>query len=418
MPRLSTIAVIGLAAAVLSIYPPARSAARDSDQQDFSQIERGRKLATLADCTACHTRKDGGKPFAGGRPIETPFGIIVSPNITPDQETGIGNWSDDDFDKAVRHGIRRDGGRLYPAMPYAYYTKMSHDDVKAIRAYLATVPAVHNEVETNQLPFPFSIRWSMHVWDWLFFTPGEFKPDPAKSAAWNRGAYLVEGPGHCGACHTPKNFLGGDEASKTLQGGQVQGWFAPNITNDKTRGLGTISVDDLVTLLKTGHNRITTVTGPMAEEIEDSSSFFNDGDLKAIATYLKSLPGASSDQTAAAASDPRMQAGKAIFRDTCSACHGIDGKGVSNLFPALANAPSVRSVDPTSAIRVVLRGARSAATKEEPTAPAMPAFGWQLKDDQIAAVITYIRNSWGAAAEPVSAGDVSKQRSTLADRTN
>jgi mono/diheme cytochrome c family protein len=392
--------------------------AATSDQQKFEQIEHGRYLATLADCTACHTQKEGGKPFAGGRPIETPFGVIVSPNITPDRETGIGNWTDEQFDNAVRHGIRADGARLYPAMPYPFFTKMSHDDVKAIRAYLATIPPVHNGVAANQLPFPYNVRPAMRGWDALFFTAGEFKPDPKKSAEWNRGAFLVEGPGHCGACHTPKNPLGADKTSKALQGSPVQGWFAPNITNDKMRGLGNMSVDDLVALLKTGHNRIATVTGPMAEEIEDASSHFSDGDLKAIATYLKSLPGASGNPTPVAASDARMQAGKAIFRDTCSACHGLDGKGVPSLFPSLAKMPSVRSDDATSAIRIVLRGARSAATKAEPTAPAMPSFGWQLKDDQIAAVLTYIRNSWGAAAEPVSADDVSKQRSDLANRTD
>jgi mono/diheme cytochrome c family protein len=407
-----------LCALAAPVFIMTRAPAATSDQQKFEQIERGRYLATLADCAACHTKKDGGKPFAGGRPIETPFGIIFSANITPDRGTGIGNWTEQQFDNALRYGIRPDGSRLYPAMPYVSYTKMSRDDVNAIRTYLATLPSVHNRVVTNQLPFPYNIRLAMRGWDLLFFTPGEFKPNPEKSAEWNRGAFLVQGPGHCGACHTPKNFLGADKNLKALQGGQVQGWFAPNITNDKMRGLGAMSVDDIAALLKSGHNRIATVTGPMAEEVEDSSSHFSDGDLKAIATYLKSLPGGDHNETPVAESDPRMQAGKAIFRDTCSACHGIDGKGVPNLFPALITAPSVRSVDPTSAIRVVLRGARSVATKAEPTAPAMPSFGWQLKDDQAAAVLTYIRNSWGSAAKPVSANDVGNQRSKLANRTD
>ncbi len=414
------ITIIAAAGAVLVAPPCAIEAGRavGVDQQRFEQIEHGRYLATLADCVACHTKKEGGKPFAGGREIETPFGMILSANITPDRETGIGNWTDQQFDNALRHGVRPDGSRLYPAMPYVFYTKMSTDDVKAIRAYLATLPPVHNRVVTNQLPFPFNVRLAMRGWDLLFFRPGEFKSDPKKPADWNRGAFLVNGPGHCGACHTPKNFLGADKNSSALQGNQVQGWFAPNITNDKIRGLGTMSLEDIAALLKTGHNRIAAVTGPMAEEIADASAHFSDDDLKAIAVYLKSVPGDEGNETPLAASDARMQAGKAIFRDTCSACHGIDGKGVPNLFPALANAPSVRSVDPTSAIRVVLRGARSVATKKEPTAPAMPSFGWQLKDDQIAAVLTYIRNSWGAAAEPVSADNVSRQRSKLANRTD
>jgi mono/diheme cytochrome c family protein len=407
-----------LGAVALVALAVGASRAKTVDQQNFAQIERGRYLATLSDCVACHTRPNGGKPFAGGRPIETPFGMIFSANITPDRGTGIGNWTEQQFDNAVRYGIRPDGSRLYPAMPYTAYTKMSRDDVKAIRAYLATLPPVHNRVVTNQLPFPFSIRLAMRGWDALFFTPGEFKPDPNKSAEWNRGAFLVTGPGHCGACHTPKNVLGADESGKALQGGEVQDWFAPNITNDKTKGLGRLSVEDIVALLKTGHNRLTGITGPMAEEVEDASSHFRDGDLKAIATYLKSLPGGSANATPLAQSDARMQAGQAIFRDTCSACHGLDGKGVANLFPALASAPSVRSSDPASAIRVVLRGARSVATKQEPTAPAMPSFGWQLKDDQIAAVLTYIRNSWGSAAAPVAPADAGKWRSKLANRSD
>jgi mono/diheme cytochrome c family protein len=406
-------------AAPLAIALTIAPAAGSSDQQKFQQIEHGRYLVTLGDCYACHTKKDG-KPFAGGRPIETPFGIVVSPNITPDRDTGIGNWTDAQFDNAVRHGIRNDGAHLYPAMPFTSYTKMSSDDVKAIRAYLATVQPVHNKVVSDQLPFPFNIRFSMRAWDLLFFDDGQFKPDPKKSAEWNRGAFLVQGPGHCGACHTPKNFLGADDTSKALQGGQVQGWFAPNITNDKTDGLGSISKEEIATLLKKGHDRITTVTGPMSEEIEDASSHFSEKDVLAIATYLKSLSGGSDkDQpTPVNASDPQMTAGKAIYRATCAACHGLDGKGVPRLFPALAQAPSVRQKDPTSAIRVVLRGARSVATKDEPTAPAMPAFGWQLKDDQVAAVLTYIRNSWGAKAGPVSADDVTKQKAKLAKRTD
>jgi len=418
MPRLRTILAAGVAGvALIALYPLGRSLARDSDLQDFAQIERGRKLATSADCVACHTRNDGGKPFAGGRPIETPFGTIVSPNITPDAETGIGRWSDAEFDNAVRHGVRRDGARLYPAMPYAYYTKMSRDDVKAIRAYLATVAPVRNAVEPNQLPFPFSIRWSMHAWDWLFFTPGEFKPDPAKSAAWNRGAFLVTGPGHCGACHTPKNFLGADKTSSALQGSPVQGWFAPNITGDKTRGVGAMSVEEIVALLKTGHNSVTSVAGPMGEEVADSSSHFSDDDLKSIATYLQTVPGGGDKpQAPVAQSDPQMQAGQAIYRDTCAACHGLDGKGVPHLFPSLAKAPQAHAPDATSGIRVVLSGVRSVATDKEPSAPAMPSFGWQLNDAQVAAVLTYIRNSWGGAAPAVSAGDVGKQRTDLANR--
>ena len=394
------------------------AASASASEQDFTQVEKGRYLATAADCVACHTVPGSKKQFAGGRPIETPFGNITSANITPDKDTGIGAWTDAQFENAVRKGIRPDGSRLYPAMPFTAYTKISHDDVVAIRAYLKTLPAVHNPVVRDTLPFPLNIRAGMRAWDALYFTPGEFKPDPNKSAEWNRGAYLVEGPGHCVACHTPKSFLGGDKDSEYLQGSQLQGWVTPNITNDNVVGLGAWSVDDVAAYLRTGHNRITAATGPMAEEVENSSSKMTDGDLKAIATYLKSLPGDSTKSQTVTADDPMMKAGQAVFRDQCSACHSIDGKGVAQLFPSLADSSMLRSRDPRSAIRLVLRGARSVATKAEPTAPGMPSFGRQLNDDQIAAVLTYARNAWGRPAAAVTASDVSEARRELRARTD
>lgn len=387
-----------------------------SDLQDFAKIEKGRYLATAADCIACHTTPQGGYTFAGGRPIETPFGSIVSTNITPDLDTGIGAWSTDQFDDAVRRGIRPDGSLLYPAMPYTTYTKMSRADVDAIFAYLQTVEPVRNAVTANTLPFPFNVRAAMRVWNQLYFTEGEFAPDPHKSPEWNRGAYLVNGPGHCGACHTPKTLLGGDKTDAALQGSAVQGWFAPNITNNLSAGIGAWSVDDLVAFLKTGHNRIATATGPMAEQIADSTSRLHEDDLRAMAIYLKSLPGQQGPQGRVASRDPAMVAGQAIYRDQCSACHGLDGKGIPQLFPALAEAPAVRSTDPASLIRVILRGARSVATREQPTAPGMPSFSWQLNDDQVAAVVTYIRNAWSTTAPAVSGNQVREARTSLRDR--
>jgi mono/diheme cytochrome c family protein len=409
LPALSMLCAFGALIAAGSV----RSA-----EHDFTKIERGRYLTTAADCAACHTIPENGKAFAGGRPIETPFGNIISANITPDQATGIGAWTDTQFENAVRKGIRPNGTRLYPAMPYTAYTKMSHDDVEAIRAYLKTVAPVRNRVNRNTLPFPFNIRASMRAWDALFFDQGSYHYDSSKSAEWNRGAYLVTGPGHCGACHTPKNFLGADKTSRSLEGSRLQGWFAPNITNDNVAGLGTWSIDDIATYLKTGHNRITAATGPMAEEIEHASSRMTDRDLKAIAAYLKSVPGDTSNDSAVAASDPAMKAGRAIYRDQCAACHMIDGKGVPRLFPSLADASMLRSSDPRSAIRMVLRGVRSVATKDEPTAPGMPSFGRQLSDEQIAAVLTYARNAWGRPAPAVTASEVGEARKELHARTD
>jgi mono/diheme cytochrome c family protein len=415
MRKRRTIAAFAAGASALLMFANCTAQAGD---QDFTQVEKGRYLATAADCVACHTIQNGGKPFAGGRAIETPFGNITSPNITPDAETGIGSWTDEQFDKAVRRGVMPDGSRLYPAMPYTSYTKMSRDDVVAIRAYLNTVEPVRNPVVTNTLPFPFNIRASMRVWDALYFRPGEFKPDPQRPADWNRGAFLVEGPGHCTACHTPKSFLGGDKSSEYLRGSYLQGWFAPNITNDDRVGLGQWSSDDIVAYLKTGHNRITAATGPMAEEIEHSTSKLKDEDLAAMAAYLKSVPGSADSPAPLKADDPVMTAGQAIYRDQCAACHQIDGKGVPQLFPSLAESPGVRSRDATTLIRIILRGARSVATKQEPTAPGMPSFGRQLNDEQIAAVVSYVRNVWGRPAAAVAPGEVSKMRDALSTRAD
>src|ERR1700678_4330110 len=261
------------------------------DQQNFGQIERGQYLAIAGDCTSCHSVPGSGQPFAGGRSIETPFGIVVGANITPDSETGIGAWSDESFVRALREGKGHDGELLYPAMPYPYYTKLTESDALAIRAYLNTVKPVRNAVVSNKLPFPFDVREGMAAWNALYFKNGEFKPDATKSAEWNRGAYLVEGLGHCGACHTPKSALGGDDRARAFQGYALQGWFAPNITNDNERGLGRWSVADIVAYLKNGHNVTTSSTGIMAEEITLSSSHMTDADLTAIATFLKDQPG-------------------------------------------------------------------------------------------------------------------------------
>jgi mono/diheme cytochrome c family protein len=406
----------GSLAAALLLVGTTASLAGDSDPQEFTQIERGRYLTVLSDCASCHTVLGSNQPFAGGRAIETPFGNIVAPNITPDPETGIGSWSDEQFDAAVRKGIARNGSHLYPAMPYNAYTKMSRDDVLAIRAYLNTLVPVRNAVEANTLPFPFNIRAAMNVWNALYFKEGDYQPNPRQSTEWNRGAFLVEGPGHCGACHTPKTALGGDKTGQYLEGAYLQGWSAPDITNDSRLGLGAWSKEDLVAYLKSGHNRVTAATGPMGEVVTLSTAFMTDPDLNAIATYLKSLPGKTDAPPAISASDPGMTAGAAIYRDQCSACHGLDGKGVAELFPSIADSSMVRSDDPTTSIRIVLRGARSVGTKAQPTASGMPSYGRQLDDDQVAAVLTYMRNNWGGAAWTVTPAQVSNVRLDTANR--
>ncbi len=412
------IVAVAIAAVALSGGHAVSGKGSHTGAQDFAQIERGRYLAVAADCQGCHTVPGSSAHFAGGRPIETPFGIVAAPNITPDRETGIGAWSDKEFDNAVRRGHARDGSLLYPAMPYPYYAKFSKTDVLAIRAYLSTVKPVVHGVVANRLPFPLNIRKGMLVWNALYFSHGTFKPDPAKSPMWNRGAYLVEGAGHCGACHTPKTWFGGDVTSRALQGGTLQGWFAPDITNNRTRGLGNWSMADIVGYLKTGHNRITAATGTMAEEVELSTARLSVADITAIAAYLKSLGNDTAANTPLAMADARMKAGAAIYADACSACHASNGKGVPNLFPSLAESANVRSRDATTLIRIVLRGAASAATKAEPTAPAMPSFAWQMNDQEIADVLTYIRNRWGMAAPAVAPDKIHELRTSLASRNN
>jgi mono/diheme cytochrome c family protein len=391
--------------------------AQGIDKQDFSQVEKGRYLAIVGDCAACHTLPGSGHELAGGRPIETPFGTLVAPNITPDPQTGIGAWTDDEFVNALTKGTGRNGTRLYPAMPYTYYTKLTRDDALAIRAYLNTVPAVHNAVKADQLPFPLNMRWMLAGWDELFFQPQTFAPDSHKSAQWNRGAYLAEGLAHCGLCHTPKNFLGADNNGQRLQGYALQGWFAPNITNDMRRGVGSWSVDDIAAYLKTGHNQTTTTTGLMSETLNLSTSHMTDDDLKAIAVYLKDQPG-QNGQTAADPDQSVMKKGEQIYADECSGCHKPDGSGIPALFPALKGSAAVQQTDPTSLLHVVLRGAQSAGTDKAPTASSMPTFGWILTDDQVAAVVTYIRNAWGNSAPAVSVGDVHRARQEFVERSD
>ncbi len=394
------------------------ASAAEIDKQDFNQVERGHYLAVASDCAACHTLPGSGHDFAGGRPIETPFGLLLAPNITPDPLTGIGAWTNDEFVDALTKGTGRHGERLYPAMPYTYYTKLSRDDALAIRAYLNTVPAVQNAVKSNQLPFPLNIRTGLMAWDALFFTSGAFKPDPTKSAEWNRGAYLVEGPGHCGMCHTPKNFLGGDKTNEHLEGYNLQGWFAPNITNDNRRGVGSWSVEQIAAYLKNGANDFTTGNGLMAETIHDSTAHLRDDDVKAIAAYLKDQQPKNTDSPGSAPDQAVMKRGGQVYADECSGCHTSDGKGVPGLFPSLNGTPMVQQNDATTLIHVVLRGAQSVATKQAPTGPEMPQFAWILDDNQVANVLTYIRNSWGNSASSVDAATVKKERQALVERSD
>ncbi len=384
-----------------------------ADPDNYASIMRGRALAIAGDCAACHTAP-GGMPFAGGLALATPFGAIMTPNITPDEATGIGGWSKDEFARAMQEGRGRNGTYLYPAFPYPYFTKVTRQDTDAIYDYLRTLSPVSSVVNRDTLPFPFSIRAAMTGWNTLFFKSGRFTLDPSHSPEFDRGAYLVEGLGHCGACHTPLNAFGANKAGQFLQGNRIDDWTAPNITNDAQAGLGKWSVEEIVEYLKTGQTRTTIASGPMKEVVENSTSKMPDADLKAIAVYLKGRGAAgAAPPTPVAASDPRMQAGEAIFVDTCSACHTRTGAGIEHIFPRLAGDAVVEQDDPTTLVRVILTGVRGAGTDTSPTSPAMPSFGYRLDDDQVAAVVTYIRNSWGNAASAVDAGTVKALRSRV-----
>ncbi|MGH7184101.1 MAG: c-type cytochrome [Nitrospiraceae bacterium] len=372
-------------------------------------VKRGEYLARAGDCISCHTEK-GSLPFAGGRRLNTPFGYMLSPNITPDLETGIGNWSADDFYRAMHHGVNRRGQDMYPVMPYDFYTKMTREDVDAIFAYLKAVKPALNTVDTNHLHFPFSLRKTMAVWRELYFTEGTFSPVPTKSAAWNRGAYLVEGLGHCSDCHSPRNLLGGIEKNRDFSGAGVDGWFALDLTSDIATGLGSWSIDDIATYLKTGaYKGKTTVFGPMAEVVQNSTSHMSDADLKAMAEYLKSIPPEARLRTGRPVPDATRQKGATLYSDNCSPCHQSLGRGIPGVFPPLTGNGVVVASDPTDIFNVVLGGLPAQGTYVP-----MPSFAGQLTDQDIADIINYIRTSWGNAAQPnATAAAVAKLRATM-----
>ena len=396
--------------------PPADAAAPPDAAGQFSDdpVARGKYLVDAGDCQACHTRA-GGSPFAGARGIRTPFGIIYSANITPDVKTGIGSWSEADFYRAMHNGIAHGGKNLYPAFPYTYFTRMSRPDVDAVWAYLRTLPPTYQVKPANKLPFPLNVRPLMAIWNALFFRPREFRPNPAMSAEWNRGAYLVSGPGHCGGCHTPKNLLLADRNGHALQGATLNDWVALDLTEDPRKGLASWSNGDVVEFLRSGRNARAAASGAMQEVIYYSTSRMSDSDLAAIATYLKQLPPRRRMKGFAPPSEEAIRAGAAIYADTCSACHGDNGEGQPRTFPPLAGDASVQARDPTTIVRIILAGSRSVPTPAAPTPLAMPPFDWKLDDKEVAAVATYVRNAWGNAAPEVESAKVAKLRRRYAE---
>jgi mono/diheme cytochrome c family protein len=372
-------------------------------------IARGKALAIAGDCASCHTA-DPAKPFAGGKRIDTPLGAVYSPNLTPDRETGLGAWSDEDFVRALRYGVAPDGSRYYPAFPYPYFTKLTRQDLLAIRAYLASLTPFRSTHPSPQLRWPLNYRVVMRLWNYLFFRPGIFEPNQQKSAEWNRGGYLVTGAAHCGACHTPKNMFVADKRGRAFGGGAVDGWFAPRLDNAARSGLKSWSADDIVAYLASGRNGKSHADGPMAEVVVHSTSQMSDADLRAIAVYLKDLPAGAPEPAVSPPPPAEMSAGKALYDHACIACHEADGSGAPRIYPPLPGNANLQSADPASTLRVILDGAQTVTTPRAPNAGSMPGYAKQMSDQEIADVTNYIRNSWGNAAPPVSAAEVAKAR--------
>jgi len=369
------------------------------------QVERGRYLALAGNCAGCHTAR-GGEPYAGGRSIDTPFGSIFTSNLTPDPITGIGLWNADHFWRAMHNGRSRDGRLLYPAFPYTSFTQMTREDADAIYAWLRTLPPVARANQAHTLGFPYDTQVALAVWRALFFTPGRFEPQPQRSAEWNRGAYLVGGLGHCVECHGSRNSLGATDTARGFVGGMLPGesWYAPALDAAAEAGVAAWPVEEVVTLLKTGRTARASVLGPMAEVVFRSTQHLSDADLRAIATYLQALPPAAQapSVTPVRRRENVMLRGEKIYAQQCAWCHGERGEGVLDVFPPLAGNRAVNMHNASNLVQVVRRGGFLPATEGNPRPYGMPPFGHLLDDQELAAVLSYVRGSWGNTGAEVT----------------
>jgi mono/diheme cytochrome c family protein len=417
---------LGVGAALFFFLPARLDPVQASPGQPTGPalVERGRYLATAADCVACHSTPNG-RPFGGGLAFKLPFGTIYSSNITPDKAHGIGAWSDAEFVRAMRHGVDNKGRELYPAFPYTAYANMSTDDILAIRAYLNTLEPVATPVEANGLRFPFNQRYLMRAWKLLNARQHPWQPDPQRSAEWNRGAYLVEGAGHCGECHTPRNLLYGLDRDKNYAGAVTQGWKAYNITSDRETGMGGWSVDEIALYLGTGHAPGRgAASGSMAEAVSLSLSKLTPTDLRSMAVYLHSLPAKRSELGAKVDPNPPAMAastlyspspaeargdsaGLRLYEGACASCHGWNGEGVQTAYGSLRGAQTVNDPEATNLIQVVLRGS-SIQTPEGHI--AMPAFGASHTDVEVAAVANYVLQHFGNKRPTVTPARVAEAR--------
>jgi len=418
--------VLGAIATLLSV--PSASAAPATDTTNAELIRRGQYLATAGDCLACHTAP-GGKAYAGGLALPTPLGAIIATNITPSKTAGIGSYTLAQFTDALRKGIRADGKHLYPAMPYTSYAKVTDEDVQALYAYfMHAVEPVDAAPDETRLPFPFNIRLSMAVWNLLFLDGAVFQPDATRSAAWNRGAYLARGLAHCGTCHTPRNALMAENQSRELGGGEVGTWYAPNITSDANSGVGGWSEKELVDYMRLGRaaNK-SQAGGPMAEAIDHSLRHMADEDLRAIATYLKTVPalhepadtrpayawGAAADDLnsirgVALPEDPNRMTGPQLYDAYCATCHQDRAQGsLDGGLPPLFHNTALGRANTNNLVMVMLEGVQRQA--DAPDA-RMPGFARELSDQQIATLGGYLTQRYGNPKATVTVGQVANLR--------
>ncbi|CAN5627179.1 cytochrome c [soil metagenome] len=390
---------------------PDMSAPQVAAPASAQQIERGAYLARAGNCATCHTAR-GGQPYAGGFPLQTPFGTIYSTNLTPDAPHGLGTWSPVEFWRALHNGRSKDGHFLYAAFPYPNYTRVTREDSDALFAYLQSLPQAAQANRPHELRWPYNTQPALAVWRALFFTPGEQREQPAKSAEWNRGAYLVNGLGHCSACHSPRNAMGASEDGSSLGGGliPVQNWYAPSLTNTAEAGVAGWPTEEVVRLLKTGVSAHGSVTGPMSDIVLKGMQYLTDADLTAVATFLKELtPTGTLTPSAVHATAPlESSSGGKLYARHCAQCHGDNGNGISGAYPPLAGNRNVVMSTPANLIQVVLNGAYAPATEGNARPYGMPPFALELNDRDLAVLLTYVRSSWGNWAAEVSALEASK----------
>jgi mono/diheme cytochrome c family protein len=404
------------AALVIAIHvpDPGISPALAQRQPDVSH---GQYIFTLGDCAACHT-KPGGAPLAGGLALKTPLGTIYTTNITPDRDTGIGAYSFSDFARAMRLGVRPDGARLYPAMPYTAYAKMSDEDVQDLFAYLQKdVAAVTETPPANTLRWPFNQRWSMAFWNVVFLDSAHFTPDPAKDAQWNRGAYVVEALEHCGECHTPRGLAQNLDQGRKFAGAALQGWKAYNITASKQSGVGGWSDAALASYLSTGHaDGHSSASGPMAEAVDNSLRYATPDDVGAIVAYLRGIapidnaPAIAASPPAANDISPPQNLGVQVFAGNCANCHDWDGRGVQSPYANLLGSRTVNDPDATNLMAILLAGSNAPLPVEH---AFMPPFAHGHTDDELAAVANFVNGFFGNGTAKVTAADIDKARKAL-----